>query len=114
MIDPEHFERDDPEWQSEALTVHGVRYGRIRICGPEALRQDRLQQKGSRIAIENAIEQLMLENLEFCKLPRKMASQKIRDFLGVNEITGNGMSDQNLAKSIVRKCGQKRILDNFN
>lgn len=114
MIDPEHFDHDDPDWQNETLTVNGVRYGRIRICDPARLHQDRFEPKGSGSSIDNAIEQLMLADSDFCKLPRKIASQKIRDFLGANEITGNGMSDQNLAKFIVRKCGKKRITVNFN
>lgn len=112
IIDPAKFENDDPDWQMETLVAYGFRYGRIRICSPETLPPVHSKPKGSSNAIGDAIDQLIQENSDFCELPRKTACQKIRDYLGAKEIAGNGMSDQNLAKAIVRNCGQKRISAN--
>lgn len=112
LIDPTKFDNDDPDWQKETLAAHGIRYGRIRICNPEMQRPVQSQPKGSIKAIDDAIDHLIQVNSDFCELPRKAACQRIRDYLGAKEIAGNGMSDQNLAKFIVLKCGKKRIKTN--
>lgn len=109
VIDPAAFENDGPNWENETYEVHGFRYGRIRICDPRTLGPLNSEPKGSRAVIDQAIDLLLKENPYFGRIPRKAACQKIRDYLSVNAIPGNGMSDQNLAKAIVRKCGQKRI-----
>lgn len=109
VIDPAKFEIDDPDWNSETIEVHGIRYGRIRICDSAKLRPIKSQKKGSISAIDHAIDQLIRVNPDFRHLPRKIACARIRDFLGVKEISGNGLSDKNLGRAIVRKCGPKRI-----
>ena len=108
-IDPEVFDNHDPDWEAETLIAHGIRYGRIRISAPSDPARASVRAKGSVDAIDRAIDQLMIEKANFGQLPRKAACQEIREFLGSNHIAGNGLSDQNLAKAIVRKCGPRRI-----
>lgn len=114
VIEPAKFENDDPDWNSETLSVHGIRYGRIRICDPAKLRPAPSRPKGSITVINDAIDHLMRANPAFCELPRKTACAQIREFLNEDEISGSGLSDQNLGKAIVRKCGPKRISPNLN
>lgn len=109
VIDPVKFDNDDPDWNSETIEVHGIRYGQIRICHPAKLRPIQVPPKGSISAIDYAIDRLIHANPDFCQLPRKIACARIRDLIGVKEISGNGLSDKNLGKAIVRKCGLKRI-----
>lgn len=112
VIDPAKFENNDPDWRAETLEAHGIRYGRIRISALGEPDTNQTKPRGSVDAIDDAIDKAMLSNSAFCGLPRKIACQQIRDILDAKEISGNGMSDQNLAKAIVRKCGAKRISAN--
>lgn len=109
LIDPDTFGTHDPDWEVEALLAHGIRYGRVRISANSEPARASSRAKGSVDAIDRAIDQLMIEKPNFCELPRKAACQEIREFLVSNHIGGNGLSDQNLAKAIVRKCGPRRI-----
>lgn len=108
-IDPDKFEYDDPAWSADGLTAHGVTYRRIRVTHPADIVSAPARRNGSLDAIETAIDQLIAGNPGFCDFERKVACQQIREFLGVNQIAGNGLSDKNLSKAIVRKCGPKRI-----
>lgn len=109
VIDPDKFEYDDPDWRVDSLAAQGVTYCRIRVTDPAKFKPAMARYNGSLDAIETAINQLMAENPGFCDLERKVACQEIREFLGVNQIAGNGLSDKNLSKAIVVKCGPKRI-----
>ncbi len=109
LIEADYFEFSDPDWQANAFEVHDIRYGRIRISRGDIRKPVVNDIRGSRAAIDQAIDKLMLSNPDFCKLPRKLACSQIRSYLSAETIPGNGLSDQNLAKAIVRKCGPKRI-----
>lgn len=110
-IDPDKFNNDDPNWRKETFAVHGIRYGRIRICDPRDLEnlRDQRKRKGSIKAIDFAIDELRSIDPEFCEIPRKQACQRVRTFLRKEQKPGNGLSDQNISKALVRKCGQKGI-----
>ncbi len=109
LIDPEKFERNDPDWSADAFVAQGVTYCRIRVTDPANSLSAPARRNGSLNAIETAIDQLIAGNPGFCELKRKVACQEIRQVLGVKQFAGNGLSDQNLGKAIVRKCGPKRI-----
>lgn len=109
VIDPDKFEYDNPDWSADGLTAHGVTYRRIRVTNPAECLSAPPPRNGSIEVIEAAIDQLISRNPSFSEMKRKIACQEIRDFLGTKQISGNGLSDQNLSKVIVRKCGPKRI-----
>lgn len=109
VIDPDIFEYDDPDWSADSLVAQGVTYHRIRVTDPAECLPKSPPRNGSIEAIEAAIDQLISRNPSFCEMERKVACQEIRDFLGAKQIAGNGLSDKNLSKAIVRKCGPKRI-----
>lgn len=116
IIDPAKFEIDDPDWQNQCLAAHGVRYGRIRITDSAFIENHESPERqiGSKSAIEDAISQLAKTNCGFCGLPRKQSCEMVRQFLGAVCQPGNGLSDQNISKAIVRLCGNKRIKPNSN
>jgi hypothetical protein len=109
LIDPEKFERNDPDWSGDGFVAQGVTYCRIRVTDPANSLSAPARRNSSLDAIETAIDQLITANPGFCELERKVACQEIREFLGVKQFAGNGLSDKNLGKAIVRKCGPKRI-----
>ncbi|MWV28078.1 hypothetical protein [Aurantiacibacter rhizosphaerae] len=116
VINPARFETDDPDWREGTLEAHGFRYGRIRITDP-AVMINGLNSKpkgGSNSAIDNAIAQLLKTNPEFADLPRKTSCDLVRNYLGAAYKPGNGLSDQNISKAIVRLCKRKRINRNSN
>lgn len=116
VINPARFENDDPDWFEGTLEAHGFRYGRIRITDP-ALMKSGLNSEpkdGSISAIDNAIAQLLKTNPQFSDLPRKTSCELVRKFLGAAYRPGNGLSDQNISKAIVRLCKPKRIKRNSN
>lgn len=110
IIYPSKFEYDDPDWDHHTLTVHGYRYGQIRISNHNPISNDiDARPKGAIDAIDRAIVELTNYESEFCDLPRKIACNKVRNCLGYENKTGNGLSDENISKRIVQKCGSKRI-----
>ena len=112
LIDPERFDYAEPDWQDEAFEAEGITYSRIRVTDPANCQPTPAKGKGSREAIDAAIDHLKSVNPGFCKLKRKIACEQIRQFLGEEQIAGNGLSDINLSKAIVAKCGKKRISKN--
>lgn len=116
IIDPAKFENDDPDWREQSLAAHGSRYGRIKIVHPSMLAIDPISkpQTGSLAAIENTIAQLAKANSNFADLPRQTSCEMVRQLLGEEFKPGNGLSDQNISKAIVRLCGNKRIRLNSN
>jgi hypothetical protein len=111
IIDPAKFENDDPDWQKQCLAVHGVRYGRIRITDPAFIENHANPEgpRGSKAAIENAVAQLAKSNSEFGGLPRKISCDLVRNHLGQEYNAGNGLSNENISKAIVRICGSRKI-----
>jgi hypothetical protein len=103
------------DWDKGLIHVHGKRFGRVRITDPNiplpthaALRPGR---PGSNAAIVKAIDALIADRSipPFCDMDRKRACEMIRAHLGKAHFRGNGLSDENLGKYIVRKCGKKHI-----
>lgn len=111
-IAPEFFEDAKVEWERGGAEALGRRYNRIRVYDPYALpktAKPKIGRIGSTEAIISAIDQLINLNPDFCDLPRKLACDRIRESLGIQEIPGNGLSNQNLSKYILQKCSSRRI-----
>ena len=110
-IDSEFFDFIEPNWSNSTLENHGKLYTDVRIFDPNAPIAINVAKppKGSVEAIDRAISNLKLEIPNFCNLPRKSASQFVREKLGNPTISGNGLSDKNLAKRILIQCGTRRI-----
>lgn len=113
QIDANKFYEDNPDWEAETFTTHGVRYGQIRITDPNKSDMVTAKQKinSPNSVIDAAIDKLLFSENGFCSLPRKTAYQLVCDEIGKNYENGNGLSFQNVCKAIVRKCGSKRISD---
>ena len=110
-IDSEFFDFVEPNWSKSILENHGKLYSNVRIFDPNTAIANNVAKppKGSIKAIDRAISDLKLEIPNFCNLPRKSASQLVREKLGNPTISGNGLSDKNLAKRILMQCGARRI-----
>lgn len=108
------FEYADADWENARLFVNGKTYGRVRIIdeyqvGESELPKPRRGRPGSRAAIDATIDALIDRGIDLCASHRSYACKLIRDEIGVTEIPGNGLSDINLSKRIVVKCGIKAI-----
>ena len=112
LIDPDKFDDPELDWRRETLTAHGIRYGRIKITSPIITQNLYLKATGPISVIEAAIEKLKSSDPQFSKGSRKVDCQKVRNYLQANHDAGNGLSDINISKAIVRICGSKRI--NYN
>jgi hypothetical protein len=111
-IAAEFFDGADIQWGRDSANGIGKRYNRIRIYDPCALPKaikPKIGRIGSGDAINSAIDRLISSNPHFCDLLRKTACDQVRENLGIPEILGNGLSDQNLAKYVLRKCSKRRI-----
>ena len=107
------FDYAEADWENSKIIANGKTYGRVRVTdGAELpsvqLPTRRTGRQGSAQAIRSAVDRLASEP-GFCELHRAEACQKVREALGVQHNTGNGLSDINLAKYIVRKCGSKSV-----
>lgn len=112
-IAPADFEYAEADWENSKIIANGKTYGRVRVTNEAALPAAQLPKRrtgrqGSAQAIRNALDKLASEP-GFCELHRAEACQKVREALGVKHNTGNGLSDINLSKYIVRKCDSKSI-----
>jgi len=110
---PADFDYAQADWDNSKIIANGKTYGRVRVTDEAALPSAqsptrRTGRQGSAQAIRNAVDKLASEP-GFCELHRAKACQKVREALGVQHNTGNGLSDINLSKYIVRKCGSKSI-----
>lgn len=116
IIDSDKFEQDNPNWHRGTLKAHGIEYDRIRVAAPNRPQSsnDAGQPKGSKLAIETAIKQLQNSDPQFGKNLRQRDCQKVRDYLNARSMPGNGLSDQNISKAIVRICGSKAIKSKSN
>lgn len=110
-IDPLKFDLHDPDWESETFEADGIRYIRVRVSKP-ILSRAGSPAKGSRQLIDDTIDGLLNSDPGFCQLPRKVACEAIRNSIGAERNSGNGLSDKNLEKAILRKCGPKAIRAN--
>ena len=111
LIDPLKFDLHDPDWESETFEADGIRYIRVRISRP-MLSNELAPAKGSRQLIDETVQALSNSHPGFCQLPRKIACEAIRKSIGIEHKFGNGLSDKNLEKAILRKCGPKAIRAN--
>ena len=114
QIDPDFFDDPEIDWAKSILRCRGQEYHDVRITDPATippLKGERLKNEGSRTAIIAAIDRVAAQNPEFCEMGRTEAAQLVRRDLAVEYSPGNGLSDQNIIKLIVAKCGQKRITE---
>jgi hypothetical protein len=115
QIDPVYFDYPDIDWDGNRAEFNGKAYHAIRIFNPRDLSDDqklRTGRPGSGAAINAAIKSLILENQHFCTQSRKIACDQIRKFINNPIISGNGLSDKNLEKYILRNCDCRRITIN--
>lgn len=111
-IDAEIFDTPDIEWKRDTLTAHGKRYGRVRVYDPRyipKIEKPVIGRPSSGQKINAAIIKLKNDDPYFCNLPRKEACEQIIKALGRNRIKGDGLSDQNLEKYILRHCHKRKI-----
>ncbi|OYX39680.1 MAG: hypothetical protein B7Y98_04725 [Sphingomonas sp. 32-62-10] len=113
IIEPDTFDGDaNVDWRNSIISNLGVTYENVRVSDLEtvvARPQKRIGRPGSGDAINTAIDALMNSDPEFCTGNRKIASEKIRNYLGNQATDQSGLSDINLAKYIRRKC-PKRVI----
>jgi len=111
-IDHEFFDEADADWEQNSATAFGRSFNRIHVYDQATLpanARPKLGRPGSAGAINAALDQITRENPKFCDLSRKDQCQKIRDYLGVSEIPGSGMSLKNLSKFILQRCPTRRV-----
>ena len=111
---PDDFEFADADWENARLFVNGKTYGRVRVIderdmGDAELPNPRRGRPGSTAAIDAAINAMLSRRIDLQAMYRSEACQLIRVELGVPEKRGNGLSDINLSKRIVVKCGIKAV-----
>lgn len=111
-IDPEDFNYHEPNWELGTFEANDIKYGRLKICDPDAITIPQKPSRGSGQAINLAVLDLIRDNPEFCELPRKSACQLVREAIGEEHSPGNGLSNTNIEKCIVANCGKKRISAN--
>lgn len=111
---PDDFEFADADWENARLFLNGKTYGRVRVidegeaCEAE-LPKPRRGRPGSTAAIDAAIDALLTSGIDLQAMHRTRACQMVRLELGIIEKPGNGLSDKNISKRIVAKCGIKAI-----
>ena len=108
-IESGKFEFDEPDWSNQSLSAQGLKYGRIKVSRPLQSPRSSAKEKCQITVIDKTIDTLKLSNPAFCTQLRKKSSQEVRDLLGFTHTQGNGLSDKNIERAILRKCGPKRI-----
>ena len=103
------------DWDANSVAGLGARYEQVRIVDPKRLTGHPAlnpPERGSRIAIESAIR-AVAANPEFLAKDRLPQCDAVRSYLAGTgfDIDGNrnGLSDQNIAKLIVKVIGRRRI-----
>lgn len=102
-------------WREESLEIRDEIYLDLRVS-PAELRRSGVKRgrPGSTEIILIAIDELCrAPNSDFCKISRPEACERVRELfrargIGVDQL-GNGLSDKNVAKLILRKCPKRRI-----
>jgi hypothetical protein len=116
-IDNPDFTKYPPDWEKESIEIRDEVYVDVRIIHSSiraASVAKRGPKKGSADKIREAINRLC-ENpeLKFCDMSRGEATQKVIELLkadGINtDRQGVGLSDGNIAKLIVKRCGKREL-----
>jgi hypothetical protein len=108
-----NFSKYPPDWPNESMDIRGEVYIELRVS-PSRLRETGIKRgrRGSNELILVAIDDLMRQG-EFCGLPRKRACElvikQLRNNHKINAQKGNGLSNKNIEKLIVQRCGPRRI-----
>lgn len=109
------FRKYPPDWRDDSLEFRDEIYLDLRVA-PAAARAtgNTRGRPGSADVILGAIDELCTRpNSDFCKISRPQACEQVRQLLRSKDIKtdqlGNGLSDQNIAKIILRKCPKRRI-----
>jgi hypothetical protein len=111
-----NFAKYPPNWDSESIEIRDEVYVDIRIINSSIRTASVAKRgpKGSADKIREAINRLCeIPDLDFCDIPRKKAIQKVIELLESDGIKTNrqgvGLSDKNIAKLIVKKCGKREL-----
>ena len=112
QIEPNFFEYPEIDWDGNTAEFNDRKYLTIRIANPKDLMAHQKPKTGrptSGPVINAAINRLIKSNIEFCNLARSIACEEIRKSIGQQSKRGNGLSDKNLEKYILKNCGRRRI-----
>lgn len=112
LIDAEHFAEGVADWEQSKFEANGRIWNRVRVSSPIEPTVRKVPNSGE--AINSAIHALIEKNTEFAIAPRKKQCDLVRKEIGRTYCSGNGLSDQNIAKRIVGICGIKRVTKNSN
>lgn len=112
IIETALFDDVEVDWANSVVRGLGQEFRNVRITDPAdrsiQVSDKRRGRPGSGEAIAAAIERVALRP-NFCTENRMVAAQWVRDELGEEHCRGNGLSNENLAKYIRAKCGNKLI-----
>jgi hypothetical protein len=100
-------------WHRNSIESLGRTYSEVRIFNSNDLPQSqktKMGRPGSNDVLNNAIAAIIKSDPAFANKPRKIACNEIREFLGIEKIPGNGLSDKNLEKYIIANCGRRQII----
>ena len=113
MLDADIIEDADVHWEDDGISIREIVYHEVRITNPHAIILPKAiatrQGRPRNHIIESAIEALVESGVKFGELPRAIACELIRNKLGRPQNPGSGLSDKNLEKYILAKCGKKRL-----
>lgn len=109
-IDPDYFDTPEIDWNRSALKTRGFTYDDVRVVAESEtfLRANRpkIGRPTKASEINAAIVQIAKRTPEFCKLPRKIAVQRLRAEL--NDAEGDkGAGDKTLEKYISKFCREE-------
>jgi len=111
-LSADDFANAKADWLDSRLFLNGKTFGRVRITDPHANNLEELPKPirgriGSRIAIDDAIDRLIVKGIDFQAIRRTEGCKLICQELGIVPKDGDGFSNINLSKRIVSKCGIK-------
>lgn len=114
LIAPDDIEFAEPDWEKSRISFDGKTFGRVRVTDKTAMTNTLMAnrqsgRKGSREAIQGAVDRLAINRPEIRTLLRKEACQLIRVELHMPDQFKRGLSDINLSKYLVRKFGPNTI-----
>ena len=104
-----------PDWTRGIVEIRGETYAELRVA-PAIWRQTGIKRgrPGSADRILAAIDKLRTEaSSDFCDIDRKVASERVRKLLRSEGVDiskkGIGLTNKNIEKLIVQRCGKRRI-----
>ena len=107
LIDAAHFEIGEADWRSSRFEANGLIWNRVRVSHPA--RSAVARKPSSADFIRKVISDFHNADANFCKRPRKSQIHLILGKIGVEPVSGNGLSASNIEKLIVEICGKRAI-----